>query len=388
MTAATLVWRNLWRSRTRTTLTIASLAASMFLFTLLLATVESMHDVARQSAARLRLVVHHKTTMTSMLPLGYGRRLSELPGVRAVCGFRWFGGRVANSQEQFPSMGVDVAAFPIVFDDFELSANELDKWANDRLAAVVGVGLARRMGWRFGDRVVLTSSVPPYLKLEFRIAGVTRAPAYPNVFVLRFDYLHDALKESGVMSPAFDDAVYLYWGKAESPEALEPLRRTIDETFAHSPDPTMTEMEESFVAQFTKMFGDIPGIIRSVGLVVVASILLVLCNTMSSAIRERIGELAVLKAIGFSTRAILATIVGESALVGLIGGVLGCLPALLAFGLSAGAGLSMPYFPTLSVSPISVAGGMGAALCIGLAAAVLPARQIARLSAAQALRNI
>jgi putative ABC transport system permease protein len=149
----------------------------------------------------------------------------------------------------------------------------------------------------------------------------------------------------------------------------------------------MTEFEEAFVAQFTKMFGDLPGLIRNVGLIVVASILFVVGNTMSGAVRERIRELAVLKAVGYGTARLIVLLAGEAVMMGLIGTV-GCVAALLAFGISDAAGLSMPFFPIIAVSPAVVAIGIAVSVAVSLLAVVMPAHRVARLSSATTLREV
>lgn len=386
MTYTTLAWRNLWRNPTRTTLTLISLACSLFLFTMLAATVDCLSDVSAASSKQLRLVVHDRTTVTKLLPLGHRAKLAAIPGVSAVCAMRWFGGRLVNSSEQFPSMAVDADSFPIVFDDFRLNKDELDAWIALRPAAVLGVGLAQRIGCTQGDRVVLAGSVPPYLKLEFRVVGVTRTAAYPNVFVFRLDYLVEALRADPMMPAEHDDAANIFWLRVVSPGELDAVRQQVDDTFANTPDPTRTELEDTFVASFTKMFGDIPALIRRVGVVVLASILLVVCNTMSSNVRERSGELAVLKTLGFTTHGLLLLLFLEAALTGLIG-TIGCLLSLLAFGLLDTAGLSMPYFPLITVSPAVAGFGAAVSVLVSLASALPSAWRIARLSVIDTLRR-
>ena len=283
-------------------------------------------------------------------------------------------------------MAVDVSTFPIVFDEFHLSSSELDAWRIQRSAAVLGAGLAEHLGWKKGDRVVLVGTIPPYLKLEFHVVGITRASAYPNVFVFRLDYLLDSFRSNSMMPPDYSSSVNIFWVRAKSPESLSAVRSAIDASFANSPDPTRTELEEAFVAQFTKMFGDIPSIVRDVGLVVVASILLIVCNTLSSSVRERIGELAILKAMGFTTVHLIKLLLAESLLMGLMG-CLGCVTALLAFGLSDASGLSMPYFPIVSVSPAVTAIGACISLLISCAAVIPSAFRVARLSVTTTLRE-
>lgn len=387
MTGTALIWHNLWRNKLRTVLTMGSVAVSLFLFTMLRAVVESMEAVAASSMSQLRLVVHQRTTMTRLLPLGYGPKIAALAGVKAVCAVRWFGGRIESSAEQFPSLAADCDTMPDVYTDFDLTSADIAAWRTERQAAIVGAGLAKRMGWTRGERVTLRGGIPPYPALEFHIVGITAAPAYPNLFVLRLDYLLEELRTGWALSPEYYDGVNFFWVKARTPAALDTLREQIDGGFANSPTRTRTEHEESFVANFTKMFGDIPRIVGSVGLVVLATILMVVGNTMSMSIRERARELAVLKAIGFPPWRILVAVLTESTLLGLMGGVVGCVAALLAIDPTAGGGLNMPYFPKIQVTPVTVALGIVAGAVVGALAGLPPARRVARQAVAVMLRD-
>jgi len=388
MNTPAFVWKSLWRNRVRTGLTIASVAVSVFLFTLLLAVVASMQRVAADAAEQLRLVVHHKTSITKLLPLRIGREIAAMPGVRAVCPVRWFGGRLKDNPEQFPSLAGEPAAVPVVYSDFELRPDEIDAWLHTRTAAIVGSELAQRMAWQRGQRVTLHSTVPPYLTLEFRVVGITYARAYPNIFALRLDYLRDALRQRPGSTPEYVDAAYFFWVKADSRAALEHLPAEIDARFAHSPHATRSEHEEAFVAQFTRMFGDIPQIAAAVGAIVIPSLLLVVLNTMAMTIRERTGELAVLKAMGFGGLRRLLLTGAEAGLLGLLGATLGCAAAALLLSRVATAGLNIPYFPVLTLSPTVLAAAAGIGVLMGLLAGVAPGWRAARISVATALRTV
>lgn len=387
MNGLTLVWRNLWRRRLRTLLTLGSVAASLFLFTVLQAVVASMRDIAASSAAQLRLVVHHRTTMTRFLPLSCGERIAALPGVQSVCAVRWFGGRLLDSPEQFPSLAAQVDTVADMYGDLELREGELSAWRAERTAAIVGSALAQRMGWTYGQRVTLRSTIPPYVTLETCIVAITAAPAYPNLFALRLDYLLEAVRQYAGLPAELRDTVNFFWVKAQRPAGLATLGPQIDGLFEHSASATHTEPEAAFVAQFTMMFGDIPRIISLIGMVVVVSIGLVACNTMSMAIRERLGELALLRAVGFPRRRIAAAVAGEALLIGLLGGLIGCVAATALSGQPLAAALGVPYFPVVSISPLGVVLGVGVGAAIGLLAALGPVATVARLPVASTLRS-
>ena len=387
MIAGTLIRRNLARNRLRTGLTVLSVALSLFLFTLLRGVVSAMERVADDSSAQLRLVVHHKTTMTQLLPLHVGKRIGSIAGVRAVCGVRWFGGRLEDSNEQFPSLAAETATFPIVYSDFNLRDEELDAWRRERTAAVIGSGLAARLGWQRGQRVTLRSTVPPYLPLEFRIIGITESVAYQNVLAFRLEFLLDELRAAPETTAEYADAVNFYWVKAQPDTPLVALAERIDSALAATPDATRTQLEAAFVAGFAKMFGDIPRSLAALGLVVVATSLLVLSSTMLMSVRERTAELAVLKVLGFRPHQLAWMVLVESSLIGLAGGAIGSLPALAALAYVGSGGLTIPYFPSVSLSPATAAVGILAGTACGALAGVLPVFQIARLSTAAALRH-
>ena len=215
MTGSTLIWRNMLRNKVRTSLTLGSLAFSLFLFTILHAFADAMRSVGEHSANQHRLVVHHETTMTQPLPIGHGDKIAIIPGVRAVCGMRWFGGRLENSQEQFPSLAAETDPFPVVYADAKLTDEEIDAWRTERTAAVLGSGLAKRMRWTCGRRVTLTSTIPPYPTLEFRIVAITEAKAYSNVFIFRLDYLIDSMGEDPMLPLEHAGAVNFFWVKID-----------------------------------------------------------------------------------------------------------------------------------------------------------------------------
>ena len=382
------IWRNLWRNKTRTALTIASFATFMFLLTSLHAIVSSISEVGQRAQKELRLVVHHKSTMTKLLPLSQVPKIAALPGVRAVCPVRWFGGRIVDSTEQFPSLAADVDAMPVIYSDFELSPEEVGQWRSMRSAAVVGFELARRMHWARGQRVSLRSTIPPYAQLEFQVVAITSAPAYPNLFGFRLDYLIEALKQFKNVPAELRDAAHFIWVKAESPSALNSIGPEIDSLFVNSLNPTVTEPEEAFITQFTMMFGNIPAILRGIGLILVLSIALVAGSTLSISLRGRLGELSVLRAIGFSWRKMFAALCAESMLIGLMGAVGGGVLLALCPGTMLLASAGVPYLPPMELSWSLMGWAMLVGMLLGLCAAILPVLRVTRVPVTQTLRAL
>ena len=69
-----------------------------------------------------------------------------------------------------------------------------------------------------------------------------------------------------------------------------------------------------------KQFGNIEFLILAIGSVVFFTLLLVTGNTMAISVRERTGELAILKAIGFKDGSILLFVLAEALTIALFGG--------------------------------------------------------------------
>ena len=78
------------------------------------------------------------------------------------------------------------------------------------------------------------------------------------------------------------------------------VARAIDAQFANSAFETRTQSESAFMQGFVTQFGNIEFLILAIGGVVFFTLLLVTGNTMAMAVRERTGELAVLKTVGFT----------------------------------------------------------------------------------------
>jgi putative ABC transport system permease protein len=139
-------------------------------------------------------------------------------------------------------------------------------------------------------------------------------------FFFHWDYVNEALKKS---APQMADQVGWYLVQVERPDLAPVVSQEIDAVFKNSLAETLTETEAAFNLSFVEMTSSILVAIRVVSWVVIGVILVVLANTMAMNARERLGEYAVLKTMGFRPRHLAGLIVGESLLLSLVGGVLG-----------------------------------------------------------------
>jgi putative ABC transport system permease protein len=265
-----------------------------------------------------------------------------------------------------------------------MTADEVAAWQRDRTASVTGSGPAEQYGWKVGDRVVLESTVPPYLPLEFHIVKVMDQTERGNVFYFRRDYLVEAL-ESADMDGA---RCNIFWIKCNSVEGMRSLQKDIDAKFANSPDETKSEDENAFAANFTQGSGDLPGLMRAMAIVVLVIVALVAGNTMMMSFRERTRELAVFKAIGFQSGRIFRIVLAESVMLALIGSVAGVVPVAIGLALAPVRGLRMGPVSSLELSSTAVVVSLVIGLLVGLSAGLWPAYQALRLRTVDALRRV
>ncbi len=388
MTLAWLVMQNLRRNRVRTALTAIAFALPMGIVVLALSLVVDMATKFKGLERELRLAVHSKITLMNFLPDGVRRQIEDLDRgharLQAVCGMRWFGGRVPDSQLVLQALASDKDTLPVVYDNLALAEEELAAWEKQKDAAIPAKGIAEQMHWKVGDRVRLESTIPPYMNLDFTIIKIWETSPFPTTFYFRRDYLADSFERQGFTGAGCN----VFWVKCADAAALRSLQTEIDALFANTPDPTKSEDESAFVAFFMQAIGDLPGLLRTIALVVVFIIALVAGNTMMMSFRERMRELAVFKAIGFQARRVFTIVLGESVLLALAGSLIGILPVWAILALAPRRWLTFRAFSAPEPSPAALAAALGIGLAVGVLAGAWPAWQALRLRTTRALRTV
>ena len=374
-----LLFGNLGRKKIRTLLTVGSFAVALLLFGLLFAVRMGFRQGVDVAGAD-RLIVMG-TSLMQLLPLPYLERLHRLPGVEEVAHSTWFGGVYQDPKNFFPQFAVDPELWRAMYPEYLIDEQQWRDFAADRQGIVVGAKLARRFGWEVGDRVPLKA--PSYLggdSWDFNVRGIYRGDQ-PGADEGQFWMQHEYIQEKG--PDYFRGIVGWYIVRVADPDDAARVAKAIDVEFANSAHETRTQTEAAFAAGFVKQMGNIEFLILAIGSVVFFTLLLVTGNTMAIAVRERTNDLAVLKTIGYSDRFVLGLILAESALIALVGGVIGLLGAYALVSQDITGGLILLYLPTAAF-----AGGVVVALGTGVLAGLLPAVSATRLSIVDALRRV
>jgi putative ABC transport system permease protein len=378
-----LIFANLFRKKIRLVLTIGSFAVALFLFSFL-AVVKGAFGRGADIAGADRLVIINRISIIQPLPLSYRDKILRIPGVKAITHNNWFGGVYQEEKNFFPQFAIDVENQRTVLPELKVPD---DQWANfvkDRQGAIAGAKTAARFGWKIGDRIPIKTTIFGGANTwEFNLDGIYHSTTVGGD-ESQFWFQWDAFEEG--VPKTFKDNVGWYVLKLDSPDDAVRVSKAIDDMFANSSFETKTETESAFAAGWVKQFGNIEFLILTIGAVVFFTLLLVTGNTMAISVRERISELAVLKAIGFSDRSILFFVLAESLTIALVGGLMGLGLAALAIPVL-GAALN-GLLPTLILSPGILSVGLGTALLVGVISGLLPGIGAMRMRVVNALRRV
>jgi putative ABC transport system permease protein len=379
-----LTWRNTWRHPLRAALTVAGLAVAVLAFCLLRTVVAAWYSGV-SAASPARLVTRNAISLMFPLPMAYLPRIQGLPGVAGVAWGTWFGGTYIDEKHFFPRFAVDVRRYFDLYPEYVMPPDQMRAFLADRRGAAAGRQLAERYGWKLGDAIIITGTVyPGEYRFILRAIYTGQEPTTDEGrFFFHYDYLNEAMRQQN--HPRADQVGW-YIVKVARPDLAPQVAAQIDGMFKNSLAETITETEQAFVLGFISMSEAILTAIRVVSWVVIGVILVVLANTMAMSARERSGEYAVLKTMGFGARHLAGLILGESLLLALAGGLLGlCLtfPAVHVFRTQLG-----QYFRVFPLTRGTLALGLAVTLGVGLLAALLPAWRAARVSIARALGKV
>jgi putative ABC transport system permease protein len=382
MTLAGFVTKSAFRNKRRSTLTVLSIMFSLLLLTLMMTIWRAFYIDTFSAESAQRLITRHRVSLTQSMPAFYREKIRTIPGVVAVAPNNWFGGvyRDPKPENFFAQFGTDPEEILKIFTDFKIPVDQLVAWQRDRAGVIVDDLLAKKYGWKLGDRIVLKGTIYP-VDLELTIRGIYAGPEPTNSVYFNQKYVEEAVAFAKGKAGTFDIL-------ADSPQSVSTIASAVDTMFRNSPEPTKTESEKAFQLGFINSIGNVKAFILSISFAVVFATLLVSATTMAMSIRERTREVAVLKTLGFTRQSILRLYIGEGVLVSLAGGVLGCLAAiLLVSALSHAPGMSL-FLSGMKVTASTLLLSIAVAAMVGLLSAILPAYHAAKLDIVEGLRYI
>ena len=379
-----LIWSNLKRKKLRTSLTLLSIVVAFILFGFLSAIQQALVGGVKMAGAD-RLVVRHKVSIIQMLPESYKARMDRIPGVDYATHETWFGGIYQDPKNFFMQAPVVPEELLKMYPEVVLPPAQSNAWLQTRTGAIVGRKSAERFGWKIGDKVPIQSTIwaqqDGNRTWDFDIVGIfdgknKNTDTTPLFF--RYDYFDEARQDA-------KGEVGWYIIRIKDPAQAAEVAKRVDEEFENSSAETKAEPEGAFIQGWASQIGNIVFIVAAILSAVFCTILLVTGNTMAQAVRERTGELGVLKAIGFTNVQIVSFVLAESCLLTVLGGALGLGLAwlMISRGDPTSGLLPLFSFPTRDLLT-----GFGISVALGFVTGIFPALQAMRLRVADALRRM
>jgi len=375
MTVGTFILKNALRNKRRLLLTVGSVGVSLFLFVTLQVALREMTIPAEAVGASLRIAVRNKISLTNPLPARQLAAIARMPGVAAVTPFTFFGGKFKNDDSfGFAQFAVDPSQFTKLFGEAKISPEEIENWVHTRDSCIVGRDTADRYHLKIGDRVTLQGTIYP-VDLELKIVGIYAGTIDDSNLWFHHKYLDEAMDNWG--------QVGMWWLRATDAEAVPGLLNRINHAFANTSAEVRAETERAFQMSMVSMWGNIGLLINSICTVVVFTLALVTAGTMSMAIRERFKELAVLKALGFRRRLLVACILAESFGLSLAGTLLGVGTAAALFRSG-----KFAFFPTFELTPRIAGMALLIGTLLGVVSMLAPAWAVSRMSVVEGLKTL
>ena len=379
-----LIFRNIFRHKLRTGLTVLGIVVAIVAFGLLSTVVDAWYAGANASSDA-RLITRNAISLIFPLPINYREKIRQVDGVKTVSFGNWFGGVYKEPKNFFPKFAIDPATYFQLYPEFIISDAERAAFARDRRGAIIGRKLAERYGFKIGDSIPIIGDIYPG-NWQFVVRGIydgRDAKIDTSQMFFQWQYLNETVKTK---FPRRANQTGIYFIEIKDPSMAATVSRDIDKVFKNSLAETLTETEKAFQLGFIAQTEAIVVAIRIVSYVVILIILAVMANTMAMTARERLSEYATLKVLGFGPGFLAALIFGESLMICAIGAALGILftfPVAAWFGGQVGT-----LFPVFEISRETLLLQIACAIVVGVIAALVPSHRATSVKIVDGLRSI
>ncbi len=382
-----LAARNVTRNKLRTVLTTLGVAVTVLTF-VLIRTVVAAWYVGVEAASKDRIATRHKVSFIMQVPKNYADTIRQVPGVQAATWAQWFGGKEPNHEgEFFATLAVDPKTTLEVYDELVVPEEQKKAWLENRQGILAGDVIAKKFGWKVGDRVNLVGTIYPG-DWQFEVSAIytaARKSIDRSTVYFHWDYLNESLPEQR------RDKVGWIVSRIDDPGKSATIQASIDQTFDARDIQTLSQSERDLNNSFLGMMSAVLGALDIVSVVILIIMGLILGNTIAMGVRERTTEYGVMRALGFSPRHIATFVLGEAFTLGIAGGAVGL--AIAYPFVNQGVGLAIEenmgaFFPYFRILPDTAIAAMVMALVLALVAAVIPAWQASRLRTIDALRQV
>jgi len=282
--------------------------------------------------------------------------------------------RTTGTDANVPLRGVSRNAL-VVRDNFRVIEGRMFDWGLNEV--IVGVGaLIEFQGLEVGSTITVAQEEWPVVGIFESGGGL----AETEIWV-----------DASVLQPAYrrGNSYQAVYAKLESPDAYQEFK----DALTSDPRLNVKPMRESeyYESQSAMLYKLVTGLGTLIAVIMGFGAIFGALNTMYTAVSSRAREIATLRALGFHSSPVVISVLIESLLLALIGGVIGATAAWWVFDGFRAATLNFTSFSQVAfafdVSPSLLVRGVIFAMVIGLIGGLFPALRAARQPIANALRE-
>jgi putative ABC transport system permease protein len=376
-----LIWAGLWRKRTRTILTMLSIAVAFLLFGLLQGINQGI-KAGLSDTRNNRLWTTSRMSAINSIPENLMERMLTVKGVRNVAHLSFFGGYFQDAKNAIPAFATNIDKLAIIYPELNITAPQIAAMQARRPGALIGRPLAKKYGWKVGDKVPLGTTIWTNTdgsnNWAFDIVGIfdplpaSKGSPLASAFWINYDYWDEARQ--------FDKhRVHQFIVQVDDPRRSAQISAQIDQLTENSFDETRTQTENAALQSRLKQLADINFIANSIVGAVMFTLLFLTANTMMQSVRERIPELAVLKTLGFTGGKVSVLVLIESLMLCLFAAIVGLILSACAMKI-----VGSVLGPATLV-PIVVIFGLVIAVVLAIVSGLPPALRAQRLNIVDAL---
>ncbi|MBT8040487.1 MAG: ABC transporter permease [Xanthomonadales bacterium] len=280
----------------------------------------------------------------------------------------------SGTDANVPLRGITPPALE-VHKDFRILEGRMFEWGLNEV--VVGVGARGEFeGLEVGDVIEVARENWPVVGVFDANGGIAEAEIWVDAAVLQPAYQRGNSFQS-------------VYARLESPDAFQAFKDAL------TSDPRLNVKAMREADYYAEQSGTLYTLITTLGTLIAVIMglgaVFGALNTMYTAVASRAREIATLRALGFHSGPVVVSVLLESVLLALLGGVIGALLAWWAFDGFSAATLNWSSFSQLTfafdVSFALLVNGIVFALIIGLVGGLFPALRAARMPIANALRE-
>jgi len=363
-----LLLKNAFRHKLRTMLTMVGLIVAISAYGLLRTVVYAWYANV-DATSSTRLITRSAISVGAPLPLYYGEQIKKVDGVTSVTWVNWFGGIYIDRRNFFARLAIDGNSYFPMYPEFKVSEEAKRDFMADRQGCIIGRKTAEPGNWNFTIRGIYAGE---------------DARTDETLMFIHYGLVAESVRKR--LGSGVANQVGLYMVGIKEPAHASAVSQRVDAIFRNSVAETRTETEKAFQLGIVSMSQAILLAIQAVSFVVVLIIMAVMANTMTMTARERLAEYATLKALGFSPGFVVKLLFGESLMIAAIGGAIGIAAT---FPLAAGfLAQTNNLFKVFTISTETMLYQAGAALIVGLVAAIWPSWKMSRIDIVQGLRHV